>query len=66
LKIETQRENGRRRERNRKEFVITKTLEILIAAAANIGLSNQPNSGKKTPAATGIKAMLYPYAHKKL
>lgn len=48
----------RRSPRIRKAFAITETELKLIAAAAIIGLSNNPKSGYRTPAATGTPRAL--------
>ena len=42
----------------RKEFSTTESEEKAIAAAAKIGFNKIPKNGYKTPAATGIKAVL--------
>ena len=44
--------------RNRSAFAITETELKLIAAAAIIGLSNQPKTGYKMPAASGTPRAL--------
>ena len=44
--------------RNRNEFAITETELKLIAAAARIGLSSNPNTGYSTPAAIGTPIAL--------
>ena len=45
-------------ERRRSAFAITETELKLIAAAASIGLSNNPNTGYRTPAASGTPSAL--------
>ena len=44
--------------RSRSEFAITDTELKLIAAAARIGLNNNPKNGYSTPAATGTPTAL--------
>lgn len=44
--------------RNRKAFKSTETEPKLIATAANMGESNHPKTGYKTPAAIGIPNVL--------
>ncbi len=44
--------------RSRSAFITTDTDDRLIAAAAMIGLSSQPNHGYSTPAATGMPSAL--------
>lgn len=51
---------------SRKVFVTSNTEDTAIAPAANTGDSDSPDSGKKTPAATGNNNSLYPNAQNKL
>ncbi len=44
--------------RNRRAFVMTETELNVMAALANMGLSNNPTNGYKTPAATGTPTRL--------
>lgn len=44
--------------RNRRAFEITETELNVIAALANMGLSNNPTNGYRTPAATGTPTRL--------
>src|SRR3989344_7357272 len=46
------------RPRRRSAFVRTLTLDRAMAPAASMGDSNQPNTGKSSPAATGINTTL--------
>src|SRR3990172_3584805 len=58
-------ETGGWKRRRRRAFETTETELVAMAAAARIGLSSQPKKGNRTPAATGIRAVLYAYAQKR-